>query len=130
MKERPYVRLAIVVLLFACPKVARADVAPPPRANECLLLPIGATCYVEGRRGACDWNVHPVDRHGKTCRLGKLPVVDAGDTSTNTAPAPTPDNSCSFASRRQSRPHAVSALMLATLIGLFLRRQKRDARAR
>jgi MYXO-CTERM domain-containing protein len=125
-------KIALLALLVICTtRTVHADVAPPPRANECLLLPVGATCYVEGgRRGVCDWNVHPVDRHGKACRLGKLPAVDAGDTSTNTAPAPTPEKSdCSFASGSAPRWWSGAWLILA-LIALFFRRQKHDARAR
>jgi hypothetical protein len=62
--------LAVAMVVTSLARVASADVAPPPKANECNLLPMGSPCWVGRERGVCDENPDRRERAAKVCRLG------------------------------------------------------------
>lgn len=97
MTLRRLLRVGVVLAAFAsCSSLAHADVAPPPRANECNLLPRGTTCFVGDQRGVCDDQPDPRDRHYRVCRIGvtiHLPDASPGDASVT--PEPSRASGCS-----------------------------------
>lgn len=117
--RRLRVGIAVALAVFAAP-LAHADVAPPPRANECNLLPRGSTCFVGDQRGVCDDQPDPRDRHYRVCRIGvtiQLPDASPGDAST---PEPSRASGCSSVAT-PSPAHA--GWLLLALSALTLKRR-------
>jgi len=112
------------MLALLVPSYATADVAPPPKTNECKVLPLGSPCWIGTQRGVCDENPDFRERTYFVCRIGVTVTNDAGVSDAGAAAASNGKGACAVGAVGAASEQIPSAWTMMLVLALRGRRRR------